>query len=397
MMRRLLPVLAVCVLAGCRSPTTEHDSHAAPPGSAAAIAPDPHAGMKMPMPMTSGLPAGYAAVTINRGQAEAMKLATAAAEDVELTKSLRTVGVVTLDETRSAHVHTKVRGWIDGINVDFVGRKVTAGDTLCSIYSQDVYAAEIEFLAILQRTSSGPPLTGEFAEGERRAQGQLLDAARRRLSLWDVPKSEIARLEATREPRKTFPIVAPRSGVVVSKAAIEGSYVDPSLELYTLSDLSHLWVLVDVYEADVPYVHIGDHARLAIEGQESPADAKIAFIAPTIDEASRTLKVRFQLPNKSAALRPGAFVSAEMELHLGKGLAIPENAVIRTGARAIVFVVHGEHLQPREIKLGPLVGDRYRVDDGLAAGDQVAVGAQFLLDSESRLRATSAPSGGHVH
>ena len=360
----------------------------------------------MTMPMPSGLPAGYAAVTINPAQAEALKLATATAEDVELTKSLRTVGVVALDETRSAHVHSKVRGWIDGINVNFVGRKVSAGEALCSIYSQDVYAAEIEFLSILDRTTSAPAPTGEFAEGEKRAQGQLLDAAHRRLALWDVPKSEIARLEKTREAKKTFPLVAPRNGVVVSKEAIEGSYVDPSLELYTLSDLSRLWVLVDVYEADVPYVHLGDHARLTIEGQEGPADATIAFIAPTIDEASRTLKVRFELPNKNAALRPGAFVTAEMELHLGKGLTIPESAVIRTGPRAIIFLVHGEspvgdhdarHLEPREIKLGPLVGDRYRVDDGLAAGDHVAVGAQFLLDSESRLRATSAPGGGHVH
>lgn len=336
---------------------------------------------------TSG-PSGYAPISIDPARAEAMQLSTAPVEEREFTKTVRTVGVVTLDETRSAHVHSKVRGWIDGINVNFVGRKVEAGDPLCSIYSQDVYSAEIELLSILERSGSqaGPDL--------------LLEAARRRLALWDVPESEIARLEQTREPRRTFPLLAPRAGVVVSKEAIQGMYVDPSLELYTLSDLSRVWVLVDVYEAEVPYVHVGDHARLTIEGQPSPFDAQVRFLAPTIDEATRTRKVRFELDNKGGRLLPGAFAAAELALPLGKGLSIPESAVIRTGARSIVFVAHGEHgehLEPREVILGPLVGDRYRVDSGVSAGEHVATGAQFLLDSESRLRATSGPGGGHGH
>jgi Cu(I)/Ag(I) efflux system membrane fusion protein len=285
-------------------------------------------------------------------------------------------------------VHSKVRGWIDGININFVGRKVQMGEPLCSIYSQDVYSAEIEFLSILGRS------------GSQSGPDPLLEAARRRLALWDVPKGEIVRLEQTHEARRTFPLLAPRSGVVISKEAIQGMYVDPSLELYTLSDLSRVWVLVDVYEAEVPYVHVRDHARLTIEGQPSPLDARVSFLAPTIDEATRTRKVRFELDNKSGRLLPGAFAAAELDLPLGKGLSIPENAVIRTGARSIVFVAHGEHgehLEPREVTLGPLIGDQYRVDTGVSAGEHVATGAQFLLDSESRLRATSAPGGGHVH
>jgi Cu(I)/Ag(I) efflux system membrane fusion protein len=238
---------------------------------------------------------------------------------------------------------------------------------------------------------------GEFAQAEAQAQKQLIDAARRRLGLWDVPKAEIARLETTREPRRTFALVAPRPGVVVAKQAIQGMYVDPSIELYTLSDLSRVWVLVDVYETDVPYVHIGDHAQLTVEGRDRPIHAKAAFIPPTLDESTRTLKIRFELDNPKDELRPGTFVSAAMNLQIGKGLAVSEDAVIRTGARAIVFVVHGEHAEPREVVLGPLVGSHYRVNQGLAAGEDVATGAQFLLDSESRLRATSAPPGGHAH
>ena len=350
-----------------------------------------HAGAGKPPP-------GYAPLTIDPARAGGLQLATAPVEQRAFTKVLRTVGVVTLDETRSAHVHSKVRGWIDGIHVNFVGRKVSAGEPLCSIYSQDVYAAEIEFLSILERTSPRPVGTGPLTHVVER--DPLLAASRRRLALWDVPESEIARLETTREPRRTFPLLAPRAGTVFAKEAIEGMFVDPSIELYTLSDISKIWVLVDVYEADVPYVHVGDWARLKIEGIEAPIEAKVAFLYPTIDEATRTLKARFVLDNRAGRIRPGAFVSVAMDLRLGSGLEIPESGVIRTGARSLVFVVHGEHgehFEPREVTLGPLIGDHYRIDEGLSVGERVAVGAQFLLDSESRLRASSAPGGGHAH
>ena len=186
----------------------------------------------------------------------------------------------------------------------------------------------------------------------------------------------------------------------MAKQALQGMAVDPAVELYTLSDLSTVWVLADVYETDVPYVHIGDKAQLAIEGRQASLDASVSFLSPTIDEPSRTRKVRFILPNSQGLLLPGAFVNVTMEAPLGEGLAVPESAVIRTGARSIVFVVHGEgtvHIEPREVTLGPLVGDRYRIERGLKAMEKVATGAQFLLDSESRLRATSAPGGGHAH
>ena len=326
-------------------------------------------------------PPGYVAITVDPAQAEAIGLASAPVEQRELTRTVRTVGVVGFDETRTTHVHAKVRGWIDTIQANFVGRAVRAGQPLCSIYSQEVFAAESELVALLDRPAGDP----------------LLAAARRRLALWDVPKAEVARLEASREPNRTFSLLAPRSGVIVAKSAIEGTFVDPSTELYTLSDLSRLWALVDLYERDASYVHVGDHARLTIEGQAAPIDATVDFLAPTIDEATRALKARFVIDNRGGRLRPGAFVSAELTLALGAGLTIPESAVIRTGTRSIVFLVHGDHLQPREVTLGPASGDLYRVESGLVAGDRVAIGAQFLLDSESRLRASSSPGGGHVH
>jgi len=389
-------LLFAALLASC----AKHDEHAghAPVGSAAPIAADPHAGHTGDHP--TGAPSGFAPVTIPEDRVAALGLATTAVEERDFSRALRTVGVVALDETRTAHVHPKVRGWIDGLRVDFVGRSVRGGEMLCSIYSQEVFAAEFEFLAILDRASR-PVGSGEFAEAEARAQQQLIGAARRRLSLWDVPKGEIERLERTREARRTFPLLAPRGGVVVVKQAIDGMFVDPSFELYTISDLSRVWLLADVYEADVPYVRIGTEADLAVEGMPDVLRSKIAFLPPTLDEATRTLKARFAIENKAGKLRPGAFASVTMQLALGRGLAVPESAVIRTGTRAIVFAVHampdGAHVEPREVHLGPLLGDSYRVEHGVDAGERVATSAQFLIDSESRLAATSAGRGHAGH
>lgn len=336
----------------------------------------------------NGPPPGYAELTLEPAQMAGLQLTATTVQDRDLTRTLHTVGTVTLDETRSAHVHPRIRGWIESIRANYVGQKVSAGETLCSIYSQEVYAAELELVSLLGRlgTSSAPDT--------------LLDAARQRLSLWDVPKSELERLEQTREPQRSFPLLAPRAGTVVAKAAIQGMYVEPALELYTLSDLSRVWVQADIYELDIPNVHAGDVAKLTLQGEEEAFEGKVTFLAPTIDEATRTRKVRFELANKNGRFLPGAFAYVEMNVPMGKGLVVPENAVIRTGTRAIVFVVHGEHdehIIPREVKLGPLVADLYRIETGLKPGERVATGAQFLLDSESRLRASSAPGGAHVH
>jgi Cu(I)/Ag(I) efflux system membrane fusion protein len=397
-MRSRHVLLALGFVIACRG-GGEHASHGAGPAASAPLTAATVSGHQGHMGAAdASAPQGYAPVMLDKAQAEAIGLRTVEVAERDFVRKLRTVGVVALDETRTAHVHAKVRGWIDRIDVSFVGQNVAPGQVLCSIYSQEVYAAEIEFLSVLDRTRSRPAATGEFAQAEQQATDQLLAAAKRRLSLWDVPKAEIDRLESTREAKRTFPLLAPRAGVVVTKNALDGMFVDPSVELYTLSDLGRVWVLSDVYEADVPYVKLGQKAELAIEGTESTLEAPVTFLAPTIDEATRTLKARFELPNTERKLRPGAFVTISMDLGTTHGLAVPESAVIRTGARAITFVVHGGvHVVPREIKIGSLVSDFYPVEGGLAPGEQVAVGAQFLLDSESRLRATSSAGGGHVH
>jgi Cu(I)/Ag(I) efflux system membrane fusion protein len=401
-MRRIaILTAAIAVAAGCNTAPHQHETAEGPAGSAM---PEHQQGHDMAMgdhamPMPSGVPPGYAPVPLDPRATERLDLTTALVEEREFKKTLRTVGAVSVDETRSSHVHPKVRGWIDQIFVNFTGKPVKEGAELCTVYSPEILSAELELLALLDRQE--PAATApknDFTDIERRARSVTLDAARRRLSLWDVPASEIERLEKTREPKKSFTLLAPRAGTVVAKQAIAGMYVDASTELYLLSDLSRVWVLIDVYEADVPFVKVGDAADLVIEGiGPDPIPAKVAFLYPTIDEATRTLKARFELDNRDRRLRPGAFVTAQMEIAMGRGLGIPESAVLKTGSRNIVFVVQDGQAVPRDIQVGPSVSGWYRVASGLSAGERVATGAQFLLDSESRIRATSQPGGMHAH
>jgi Cu(I)/Ag(I) efflux system membrane fusion protein len=357
-----------------RKVADEHATHGATPPAPV----DEHAGHQG---TASTRPEGFAPVALDPAQATAMGLTTEVVGEREFNRTVRTVGLVTVDETRTAHVHSRVRGWIEGYYVQFVGRKVKKGEALVSLYSQEIYAAQLELASLMKSPVKSP---------------ELLDAARRRLALWNVPRSVIEQLERTGEPQRTVPVLSPRAGVVVAKQAFEGLFIDPSLELYTISDLSRVWILADIYEADVASVQVGSTAKLTVEGVGEPLIAKVAFLYPTIDERTRTRKARFELANVSAAVMPGAFVTVELELAQQRGLAVSESAVIRTGARSIVFVVHGTHAEPREVKLAGRVGDYYRVESGVVAGERVATGAQFLLDSESRLRASSAPSGGHA-
>ncbi|HVY44874.1 MAG TPA: efflux RND transporter periplasmic adaptor subunit, partial [Minicystis sp.] len=345
----------------CSKPGHDHAATVAPEPAAA------HAGHES----AASAPSGYAAVTLDPARVASIGLATATVEEQDLTRRLRTVGVVTLDETRTAHVHAKVRGFIESIQADFVGQNLKRGAPLCAIYSQAVLAAELELVSLLRQRKTLAAVEAPALAGGDQPWDAIVDAARRRLMLWDVPRGQIEHLERTLEPSRTFTISTPRSGIVVSKQAIAGNYVEPGTELYVISDLAKLWVQVDLYEADVPWVTLGQEAKLSVEGVGEPIDAKVSFVAPTIDESTRTLKTRFDVDNPKSKLKPGAFVSAEMDLPLGRGLVVPENAVIHTGTRNIVFVVHGNHAEPREVKLGPLVGGKYRVDDGVSAGEEV--------------------------
>ena len=416
--RQLAPLLlGLAWASGCEqdhgNSNDEHAGHARPAAQAAApvrneparalaaeAAPgsDPHAGHRAGGGdmAPEGSPAGYAPFSMDSETARAVGLRLAPVQEQAFVRAIRTSGVVVVDETRTSHVHAKVRGWIESVNVDFVGKSVEKGVALCSIYSQEVLAAQLEFLSVVRQASQSTEISGLFADAEKQAREQLLAAARRRLSLWDVPAAEIERLEQTREPQRTFTLRAPRSGIVVAKQALAGLYVDPSVELYVISDIDKLWLLADIYESDVAGIKLGDRAQVSIAGLAAPISAVVAFLPPTVEEATRTLQVRFNLDNPEGSIRPGAFATVELSLEGGRSLGVPEDAVIHSGRQAIVFVVSGERIEPRGVTLGPLVAGFYAVHAGLRAGEAVAVGAQFLIDSESRLRATTGEGPSHA-
>ena len=333
-------------------------------------------------PSAPAAPKGYVPVKIEAGAIAGAQVGLATAELRPLRRSIRTYGVVTFDETRTSHVHAKVRGTLESVYATFVGKTVKAGDPLGELYSAPVYAAQLELVAVLkQGRAPGDP---------------LVEGARRRLQLWDVPARQIERTVETQKAPRTFTLLAPRSGTLLARQAINGMYVGPDTELFVVSDLTVLWVLVDLYEADVPHVQAGTRVKLQIEGVTGELEGTVAFLPPNIDEGTRTLKARVVVDNKAGLLRPGAFVRAVIEAELGTALSVPSQAVIRTGTRNLVFVVSGEHVEPREVTLGAAGGGQVQILAGLKDGETVATTAQFLLDSESRLRATSGPAGGHA-
>lgn len=350
-----------------------------------AQAEDPHAGH--PPPPSPGvadggtLPVGYGPVRVEGGSLGGFELTTALVEKRALHRTIRTFGVISFDETRTSHVHSKVRGTLESVSANFIGKTVKQGDGLAELYSPVVLSAELELLAILKQ--GRPP------------SDLLVQSAKQRLALWDVPALQIQRLVKSRRAPRTFTLLAPRDGTVIARRAINGMYVDPSTELFVVSDLTEVWALIDLYEADVPVVSLGQTVWLTIEAVPGERTGQLSFLPPTIDENTRTLKARIVLDNHDGALRPGAFVRATIEAPLGTLLSIPNQSVIRTGTRNVVFVVMGEHVEPREVTLGVETGEFVEVRWGLREGERVATQAQFLLDSESRLKATSGP-GGHT-
>lgn len=383
-------IILALLTAGCaRSEAADHTGHAEVPPPPAA-----HAGHGLAAAATSSqAPAGYAHVALPAGVADRLDLTTTTAEMHHFRGKVRAYGAVVADETRTSHVHAKVRGWIDTIAVNFTGEEVKAGQTLCAIYSPEVYSAQLELLSML--ASPAATGAGEFVQADRQVRSLIIAAARRRLALWDVPPAEIQRLIRTRQPLRTFTLLAPRTGTVVAKQALAGLYADVATELYTLSDLSRVWVQVDVYAPNTTRLHVGDAVRLTIAGL-APVQVPVAFVSPTLDAATRTVQARLELDNADRRYRPGDFAIAELDVDLGEGLGVPDDAIVRTGTRNLVFVVLPTHVEPREVQLGDSAGGWTRVLAGVQAGELVASRAAFLLDSESRIRGSSGGAG-HAH
>jgi Cu(I)/Ag(I) efflux system membrane fusion protein len=307
----------------------------------------------------------------------------------ELTREIRTVGLVVADERRVRRIQTKISGWVEQLFVSFTGEAVRPGQPILSIYSPELVASQREYLLALE-AFGGTGDSGRFDERDRR---RLLDSARTRLRLWDVEASHIEELERSRDPQRRMVLHSPIAGYVTFKAVQQGMYVTPEMELYTVADLDHVWIWADVNEDEIALVTLGQQARIEVASAPGERVGAISFLQPTVDAATRTLRVRFDVDNAGDALKPGMYATVTLERPLGQILALPEEAVIDTGVRKVVFVeVSDGHFQPREVKLGRKGAAHYEVLGGLVAAEKVVVSAQFLLDSESRLRGVARPA-----
>jgi Cu(I)/Ag(I) efflux system membrane fusion protein len=304
------------------------------------------------------------------------------------------VGVIEADERSLVTISPRFEGWIETLYVNETGRRVRRGEALFSAYSPELVAAQQEYLLALDAKRRGAGKLGD----------DLLQTARARLLNWQVEEADIRALEARGEPQRAVTLRAPSDGVVLEKAAVQGMRFMPGETLYRLADLGTVWLMASVYEQDIGDVQLGQPASVQIES--FPAEVfrgHVGFVYPTLDEGTRTARVRVQLPNSDLRLRPGMYgrVDIQVERSGDAVLSVPDSAVLDSGTRQLVLVERGEGLfEPRDVVVGRRGGGYLEIRRGIAEGERVVVSANFLIDAESNLKAAldsfgHAGHGGH--
>lgn len=329
---------------------------------------------------------GMVPVTIDAVRQQLIGLRTSPVTLGSIRDTWRTVARIEVDPTRVRKTNVKVEGFVEEIFVDFVGQSVRKGQPLFSIYSPSLLAAQNEYLLALQTQDTLQP--GAVAS----AGGNLVTAARRRLELWDVPAADLDRLTRTREPTKTLTLRSPIAGVVTAKNVVQGARVSPGEAPYEITDLSRVWAMADAYESDIGRLRVGMQATLTVAAYPNrPFVGSVVFIDPLLDPQTRTAKVHLHVANPRRELKPGMYGEVALAGLPQQGLRIPADAVLRAGAQDVVFVARGQgKLEPRVVQLGAKSGDTIKVTGGLAEGEAVVTRANFLIDSESQLRAALA-------
>ena len=300
-----------------------------------------------------------------------------------LEREVRTVAQVTYDETRVTVVAPRVEGWVEALYVNTTGQPVRRGQPLFALYAPMVVATEQELL-LARDLESG--VAGGTEEARAGAHG-LLESTRRRLLAWDVPPDEVARLEATGEVQRTVTFRSPATGVVVQKAVLPGQRLMPGDPVYRIADLSTVWIEGEVFERDLPSVHVGQ--KVSAEFPALPGEhrtGRIAYIYPTLDPTTRTARVRVELPNPGLALKPGMYATVRLTSETAPVLSVPRSAVLVTGERALAFLKRPDGaFEPRPVSLGRATDERLEILHGLSRGDTVVASATFLVDAESNL------------
>ncbi|MHB8525319.1 MAG: efflux RND transporter periplasmic adaptor subunit [Candidatus Acidiferrales bacterium] len=299
---------------------------------------------------------------------------------------IQTTGNVAVDETRLAYVQVRFSGYIQKAFVDATYQYVRKGQPLFTIYSPDLVATEREYLVAKQNQQQVAQST---VPGVATGAVSLVDAAAERLKQWNIPQREIARLGSSGQVQQDLEIDSPVSGYIIEREALPNKYVQPDTRLYTVADLSTIWVFAQVFQNDLGRLKIGDPANLTVDTYPGRTFfGRVDFIYPDIDMSTRTARVRLVFPNPAMKLTPGMFVNVGLKIPMGRQLVIPATGVLQSGTRQIAFVDHGGgNLEPREILLGARVGDNFIVLKGLKEGEKIITSANFLIDSESQLQA----------
>ncbi len=306
-----------------------------------------------------------------------------------LQKIIRTVGMVQYDERRLATVNTKFEGWIEKLHVDYTGRYVRKGEPLAEVYSPELLATQQEFINLLQWDKKSKAVkndtVGTMLANDSKA---IIEGARQRLRLMDISEEQINKIEQTGKPDRTLTIYSPVSGYVVQKMAFQGMRAMPGEKLFDIADLSTVWILSDIFEYELPLIKTGEKAMISLSyfpGKEF--SSTIDYVYPTIAGDTRSAKVRFTIPNPGNKLKPQMYTNVEIKVNLGNKLVIPDDAVLDAGKRQVVYVDKGEgNFEPREVSVGIRADGMVEITSGLKAGERVASAANFLIDSEAKLK-----------
>ncbi len=325
-------------------------------------------------------------ITPERRQLIGLKFATVARRDVS--DRLETTGSIETDERLQGYVQTRFAGWIEQVFANSTYQYVRRGQPLFTIYSPDLMSTESEYLLAIDarkrvKDSAVSDVTNDASS--------LVDSAAERLKLWGVSQHEVARLERERTVRRAVEIDSPMTGYIVERNALPNMYVQPDTRLFTITDLSKVWIYAAVFQDEIGKVRPGDTARVTVDAYPGANfDGRVDFIQPQIDPMTRTARVRCEFSNPKGQLLPGMFAHVALDLPMGEQTVIPDTAVLRTGTHNVAFIDRGDgYLTPAEIELGPHVGDQFIVLKGLAPSQQIVSSANFLIDSESQLQAAA--------
>jgi len=299
---------------------------------------------------------------------------------------IRATGNVAVDETRLAYVQTRFSGYIQRVFADATYQYVSKGQPLFTIYSPDLVATEREYLVAKQNQQQVAQST---VSGVAASAASLLDAAAERLKQWGVPSRDIERLESTGQVQQEIEVDSPVSGFIIERNALPSVAVQPEMRLYTIADLSTVWVQAQVFQNDLGRIKIGDVATLSVDTFPGRMfSGRVNFIYPQLDMDTRTAKVRIVFANPGLELKPGMFINVVLRVPMGRHLVIPASAILQSGKRQVAFVDRGDgYLEPREVQLGPRAGDDFIVLKGVSEGEKIVTSANFLIDSESQLQA----------